>query len=101
MRVNELNRLDEHAGRTAAGIVDPAPVGFEHLDQQRDDAARGVELTAFLAFGACELRQEILIHATEHVLGSCVLVAHPDVADEVDQSAEPLLVKCRAGVLFG
>ena len=52
---NELDGLDEHARGSAAGIVDPPPVGFQHLDEQLDDAAGGVELAAPLALGAGEL----------------------------------------------
>ena len=52
---DELHRLHEHAGGTAAGIVDAAPLGLQHLDQQLDHAARGVEFAALLALGAGEL----------------------------------------------
>ena len=55
---DELLRLHEHAARAAAGIVDAAFVGREHLDQQADDALRGVELAAFLALGAGELARK-------------------------------------------
>ena len=48
---DELLGLHEHAARAAAGVVDAALVGFEHLDQHADDAARRVELAAELAFG--------------------------------------------------
>jgi len=46
--VDELNRLHEHARGAATWIVDPASVGFQHLDQELDDAARGVEFTTLL-----------------------------------------------------
>ena len=99
--VDERDRLHEHAGRAAAGVVDPAAIGLQHLDQQLDDAAGGVELAALLALGARELRQEILVDAAEHVLGAGVLVAHHDVADHVDELAKPLLVQRRPGVVLG
>ena len=61
VRADELDRLHEHAGGAAAGIVDPAPVWLQHLDQELDDAARGVELASLLALGARELGQEVLV----------------------------------------
>ena len=81
------------------GIVDPAPVRLQHLDQHLDDAARGVELAALLALRTRELRQEVLVDPAEHVARAGVLVAHLDVADEVDQLTEPLLVECGPGVV--
>jgi len=42
--------LHEHAARAAAGIEDAAFVRGEHLDQDTDDTAWGVELAALLAF---------------------------------------------------
>ena len=101
VRADELHRLHEHPRRAAAGVVDPAPPGLQHLDQELHHAARGVELTALLALGARELREEVLVDAAEHVLGPGVRVAHPDVADHVDELAEPLLVERRAGVVLG
>ena len=52
----------------AAGVVDAALVGLEHLDQQLDHAARRVELAALLALGAGELREEVLVDAAEESL---------------------------------
>jgi len=101
MRSNELYRLDEHAAGTAARIVHPALVGREHFNQQADDAAGRVELAAFLTFGAGELRQEVLVYPAEDVLGAVFLVAQSDVADKVDELAEPLLVEARVGVVLG
>ena len=101
VRADELDRLDEHAGGAAAGVVDAAPVGLQHLDQELDDAARGVELASLLALGAGELGQEVLVDPADHVLRAGVLVAHLDVADHVDELAEPLLVEGRTGVVLG
>ena len=42
--VDELDRLNEHTGRAAAGVIDAPVVRLYHLDEQLDDAARGVEL---------------------------------------------------------
>ena len=98
---DEFHRLHEHAGGTAAGVVDPAPIGLQHLDQQLDHAARGVELAALLALGAGELGQEVFVDTAQHVLGAGFLVTHLDVADEVDELAQPLLVEGGAGVVLG
>ena len=101
VRADELHRLHEHARGAAAGVVHPAPVGLEHLDQQLDHAARRVELAALLALGAGELGEEVLVDAAEHVLGAARLVADPDVADQVDELAEALLVERGTGVVLG
>ena len=85
----------------AARVVDAALVGLEHLDQQLDDAARRVELAALLALGAGELGEEVLVDAAEDVLRAALRVAEPDVADQVDELAEALLVERRAGVVLG
>ncbi|MBM3471322.1 MAG: DUF429 domain-containing protein [Armatimonadetes bacterium] len=73
-------------------VVDAAPEGLEHLDQQAHDAAGCVELAALLALGAGELAQEVLVNAAEHVLGPGVGVAHADVGDQVDQLSQALPV---------
>ena len=101
MRIDELDRLHEHAGGTAAGVVDPAQVGLQHFDQELDHAARRVELAALLALGTGEPRQEVLVDAAEHIRGPGSLIAHHDVTDEIDNLAEPLLVERGAGVVPG
>ncbi len=53
---DEFLRLDEHAAGPTARVVHPALVGGEHFDQQAEDAAGRVELAAFLALSADELR---------------------------------------------
>jgi len=98
---DELHRLHEHAGGAAAGVVHPAAVGLQHLDQQLDHAALRVEFAAFLALGAGELREEVFVDAAEHVLGAARLVADLDVADHVDEPAEARLVERGAGVVLG
>ncbi|MBT9156977.1 MAG: hypothetical protein DDT37_01980 [Firmicutes bacterium] len=55
VRADELDRLHEHARGAAAGVVHAAAIGFEHLDQELDHAARRVELAALLALGTGEL----------------------------------------------
>ena len=99
--VDELHRLHEHAGRPAARVVDPAAPRLQHLDQEPDDAARGVELAAPLALGAGEPRQEVFVDAAQNVPRAGVPVAHADVGDHVDELAEPPLVEGRAGVVLG
>ena len=46
------------------------------------------------------MREEVLVDAAEHVAGTGVLVAHLDVADEVDQLAEPPLVEGGPGIVM-
>ena len=93
MRFDELLALHEHAARAAAGVEDAALVRREHLDQHADDVRRRVELAALLALGAGELREEVLVDAAENVLGAVSSSAEPDVADQVDELAEALLVE--------
>ena len=98
---DELHRLHEHAGGAAAGVVNPALIGLQHLDQELHHAARGVELAALLALGAGELGEEVLIDSAQNVLGAGLLVPDLDVADQVDDLAQPLLVQRRPGVVLG
>lgn len=84
---DEFFRLHEHAAGAAAGIVDAAFVRGEHLDEEADDALRGVELAAFFALSAGELAEEVFVDATEDVFRAAGLVAHADRADEVDEFA--------------
>jgi len=105
---DEFFRLHEHAAGTAAGVVNAAFVGGEHLDEQTDDALRSVELAAFLAFGAGEPAEEVFVDAAEQVKGPVLFVFHfvwlrrgkLDAADEVDEFAETVFVERGAGVVF-
>ena len=101
MGADELDRLHEHAGGAATGVIDPSLIRLQHLDQQLDHAARGVELAALFAFGTGKLRQKVFVNAAQHVLGPGLCVADLDIADEINELAEPLLVERRAGVVFG
>ena len=101
MSRDELLRLDEHPGGTAARVVDAALERLEHLDEEPDDAARGVELAALLALGARELGKEILIAQAEDVFRAALVVAELDVGDEVDELAEALFVEGGAGLAPG
>ena len=100
VRAYELHGLHEHAGRTATGVIDAPVVGLQHLDQQPYDAARSVELAAPASLGKRELREEVFIDPAQHILSARLCVAHPDVADEVDDLSEPRLVKRRARVFL-
>ena len=88
------DRLHEHAARAAAGVEDAAFVGGEHLDEQLDDAARRVELAAFLALGAGELAEEIFVDPAEDVLGAALGVAQADGGDQVNDAAQLCLSRC-------
>ncbi len=48
--LDEFPGLHEHAAAAAAGVIDPAGEGFQHLHQQTDNALRGIEFTAALTF---------------------------------------------------
>ena len=99
--LDELLALHEHAARAAAGVVDAALVGREHLDQHAHHARGRVELAAALALGAGEVGEEVLVDAAERVLGAVGGAAERDVADQVDELAEALLVEAGAGVVLG
>ena len=103
---DEFFRLHEHAAGAAAGVVDAALVGGEHLDQAAHDAGRGVELAAVLALGAGEAGEEVFVDAAEQIDGAVGLLAlagggEADGGDEVDQFAEAVLVEAGAGVVLG
>ena len=86
--LDELLGLDEHAAGAAAGVIDAALVGLQHLDQQPDDGAGRVELAAALALGAGEAAEEVLIDPSENVAGAVGLLGHADPAHKVNQLAE-------------
>ena len=99
--LDELLGLDEHAAGAAAGVVDAALVGLQHLDQQPDDGAGRVEFAAALALGPGEAAEEILVDPPEDVAGAVGLLGHADPTHKVDQFAEHDLVERRAGVVLG
>ena len=98
---DEVHRLHEHARRAAAWVVHPTAVGLDHLDQQSHNRARGVELAALPALGERELVQEVLVNAADNVGGLGLRAPDLDVADEVDDLAEPPLVQGRTRVVPG
>jgi hypothetical protein len=65
---DELLALHEHTRRAAAGVVDAPAVGLEHLHQQLDDTARGVELAALFAFRAGELTEKVFVDSSQDVV---------------------------------
>ena len=95
--VDERLRLDEHAGGAAAGVVDPALVGLQHLDEEAHHSARGVELAALAALGQGELLQEVLVDVAQHVGGAGVGPANLDVAHAVDDLSQAVLVQGGCG----
>ena len=88
-------------GRAAAGVVDPALEGFQHLDEEPHDAARGVELSALAALGQGELLQEVFVDTAEHIGGAGIGPAEPNVAHEVDDLPQAGLIQRRARVVLG
>jgi len=99
--LDELLALHEHSARAAAGVVNTALVGRKHEHKHLNHASGRVELSAFLALGAGELGEEVLVDAAEDVFGALLLVTQADGANEVNQLAEALLVERGAGVVFG
>ena len=80
MGFNELYRLDKHARGAAAGVIDPALVRLDHLYEDADHGARGVELTTLATLGECELLQEVFVNLSQHVRGPGLGSAHLDIA---------------------
>ncbi|MNE90872.1 hypothetical protein D3C80_1884210 [compost metagenome] len=72
---DELLRLDEHAARTAAGVIHLAVVGVEHRHQGFHDTGRGIELPTLLAFGQGELAEEVFVYLTEQVASLAGVIA--------------------------
>ena len=97
----ELLGLHEHAAGTATGVIHTPLVRLDHLNQELDDALRGVELATELALRRSEAPKEILVHPAQDILGARFRVAEADGADEVNQFAEPGLVERRPGVVLG
>ena len=91
--LNEPDGLDEHAGGTAAGVVDPSLVWLDHRHEQLHDRTGGVELAPLPAFGHGELFQEVLVDPSENV--SCLGICSPDL-DVADQVTSPSRCLSRA-----
>ena len=101
MCLDELIRLDKHARRAAAGVIDPAFVWLQHLHKQPDHRARRVELSTLPALGQCELLQKVLVDVTEHIRGPGLCAAHLDVAHHIDYLPQAGLVQGGSGVVLG
>ena len=97
--LHEALGLDEHAGGAAAGVVDAALVGLQHLDQQPHDAARGEELAAELALGLGELAEEVFVDPAQGVAGLAAVALEADVGDHVDQALELFRRDAAAGIV--
>jgi len=65
---HEVGGGDEHAARTASGVEDAPEVGLDDFGEEADDAGRGVELAAFVVFGAGDLAEEVFADAAERVV---------------------------------
>ena len=81
-------------------VIHAPGVGLEHFHDQGDDALGGVILAALLAFGQCELPQEVFVDMAEDVLAVQVqLFAVEDrlgkgcVGEGVDQSQQLVVVQ--------
>src|SRR2546430_14134160 len=74
--------------------------GREHLNEQTDDAPRGIELAGVLTLGRRKLAEEVLVDATKDVPTSVFSSCHRDRADEVDELTESTFVDGRACVVL-
>jgi len=81
--------------------MNPAVVGLDHLHQQPHHGARRVELPALPAFGEGELLEEVLVDLAQHIGGLRLGASHLDVAYEVDDLPEPVLVERGPRVVLG
>ncbi|MNG26883.1 hypothetical protein D3C84_1119280 [compost metagenome] len=63
-------------------------VRVKHRHQGFDDAGRGVELPAALAFGAGKLAEEVFIDLAEEVTGLVGVATEADGRDQIDQLTE-------------
>lgn len=96
--LDELLALDEESAGAHGGIVDPALVGFEHLDDEGDDGFRGKVLATLFPLGEGELAEEVFVNVAEDILGVQVGVLEGDGGDEVDEAAEIGRVELELGV---
>ena len=93
MGFNEFFALDKHSARTAAGVVNSASIGFNHLDKHLDYTSRGIELATALSLRICKSAKELLIDPAEDIFTAALLVPKADCANKVDQFTQALLVK--------
>lgn len=93
MGFNKLLALDKHSARPAAGVINSAAVGFNHLDKDSYYASWGIELAAALAFSICKPAEEILVNSAKDVFTAALLIPKADCAHKVDQLTQALLVK--------
>ncbi len=90
--LDELLGLDKEAAGAAAGVVDAAAGGFDHLDQRLDDGFWRVVFACALALGGGELADAVFVDAADQVeIGAGALEL--DVGEEVDQPGEHGLVE--------
>src|SRR5262249_52020072 len=64
---DERLALDEHATRSATRVVHTPLEGLDHLHEEANHAAGGVELATLLALAAGELPKEVLVDPAEDV----------------------------------
>ena len=101
MSLYELDGLDEHARGAATGVKYSSPVRLDHFHQQSYHGAGRVELAALAAFGDGELFQEILVDLSQNVGCLCLSAADPDVAYQVHDLTQDLLVQVVSAKVLG
>lgn len=91
--------LHEKAAGAATGVVHPALEGFEHFDDEADDALGRVELAATLAGGNREFAEEAFVDMAEDVLGLERFVLEGHGGQQVDQAGQ-CFVHAFAGIIL-
>jgi len=91
--IDEFDRLNKHPGGAATGVIDAALERLNHLNQQADNATRGIKFTTFFPLGAGKTAQKVFINPAQDVLRASVFIADLYIVDEVYELAEALLIE--------
>lgn len=96
MLLHVLRRVDQHAARADARVVDPHVLGGgEEFDHHADHGARGVELAALASGRVRELLDQVLVRGTDQVGELEVLRTQPDPPEVRDEQLEALVGQLR------
>src|SRR5262249_31153080 len=78
--------LHEHAARSTAGVVDGSSQRFSHLDEEKHNGGRRIELTAAPSLCRREAAQEVLVRTAKDV--PLALAVEMNRAEEVDKARQ-------------
>lgn len=81
----ELLTHDEHATTSTSRVVDPPPVGFDHLHHEFYDRFWGIELSSLFPLSIREFSEEIFIDSSEEIFGIVVFSFEFDIRDDIDE----------------